>query len=181
MTDAEFSTRVRDRVTVICPESAKIKTAAIDVFVQDAVYEVVKAFTQTDDYVKEHAASYLASHYCAVNLFQNSQAYPEENFGEIDPGTSGTSGTGSIKTNAYKDKRQEFFEKRTSSQGAALVKWIGKVPANMVSLTGTTYGQEYLRLFSQYVATEPFLLGNSPEKELGREPADYPGGRYRRW
>lgn len=181
MADTSFSIDVKNRVTVICPESTKIKAEAVDIFVEDAVYEVTKAFGSVDKPVKMRAATYLAAHYCAVSLFQNSQTYPEEDFSKIDPSTVGTSGAGAVKVNAYKDKRQEFFEKRTSSQGASLVKWSKDIPANMVPMTGTSYGQEYLRLFSQYVVTEPLLVGNDPSDVLGRDPADYPGGRYRRW
>lgn len=172
---------VVNRVKAICPESEKIPDASVGVFVEDALFDCVKAFRDQDKMVKIRAASYLAAHYCTVNLFQRSQTYPEENFQEVGSGEVGVSGAGSIKTNAYKDKKQEFFEKRTSTSGNAIIKWGANVTESSAQLAGTSYGQEFLRLLKLYAVTEPLLAGNDLNESLGRSPADYPGERYRRW
>lgn len=172
---------VLKRVKAICPESAKIPETSVEAFVEDAMYDCREAFKDQDNVVKVRASAYLAAHYCAVNLYQRSQAYPEENFTGIDSGATGTSGSGAIKVNSYKDKRQEFFEKRSTSQGSALVKWGAEITPSNAPLVGTSYGQEFLRLLKLYAITEPFFVGNNPSESLGRSYADYPGGRYRRW
>lgn len=172
---------VLSRVKVICPESAKLPEESVVVLVEDAMFDCKEAFKAKETAIKLRAAAYLAAHYCAVNLFQRSQAYSEENFGDIAAGSTGTSGVGAVKSNSYKDKKQEFFEKRTSSQGLALIKWGADVTESNAPLTSTNYGQEFLRLLKLYTNTEPLLVGNDPQEPLGRSYADFPGGRYRRW
>lgn len=172
---------VLERVKAICPESAKIPETSVKTFVEDAMFDCQEALKAQENVVKLRASAYLAAHYCAVNLYQRSQTFPEENFTEVAEGSVGTSGAGAIKVNSYKDKRQEFFEKRTTSQGSALVKWEAEITPSNASLVGTSYGQEFLRLLKLYSITEPFFVGNNPNEPLGRSFADYPGGRYRRW
>ncbi|MGL5188681.1 MAG: hypothetical protein ACRC7S_03345 [Cetobacterium sp.] len=177
----DVNKQVKDRVLIICPESAKIKDAAVDIFVSDAIFDCKIAFTNQPQDVLVRGASYLASHYCLVNLFQNSQSYGDNNF------SSGTSGSTEltpgleIKTIEYKDKKQEFFEKRKSTNNQSIVKWDSKMDHSNLPLTGTTYGQEFLRILDLYCITETFLVGNDPREPLGRDIPSIPGARYRGW
>ena len=164
---------VKTRVDALCPESAKIKPEAVGFHIEDAMSEVTSAFSRVGDDIKLRASYLLASHYCAVTLYQNSQSYSEENFGTIEDGEVGSTSGGAIKVNEYKDKKQEFFEKKKSNNGGqAIMRWGGRTTPEINSLASTSYGQEYLRLLNLHVPQEPFLVGNSTDSDLGR---DYTG------
>lgn len=172
---------VKDRVLVICPESAKIKDVAVEMFVTDAIFDCRIAFANQPQDVLVRGAGYLASHLCLVNLFQNTQSYGDNNFSGGTSGETGYTPGLELKTLEYKDKKQEFFEKRKTDSNQAIVKWDTKMDHSSLPLTGTTYGQEFLRILDLYCITEAFLVGNDPQKGLGRDIPSIPGSRYRGW
>ena len=179
MTDTEYTQKVTARVNVIAPEAAKVKAGVVDVAVEDAIYDCKIAFQNQTEAIKVRAAAYLAAHYIAVNLFQEVQAGELDNYMDKDPGEVTETIKGGEKVVQYKDKRMEWFEKKTSTTtGNAMVKWAAKITESNNPLIATTYGQEFLRLLKLYNILEPFLLGNFDP--LGR--SDYgPGDRYRKW
>lgn len=175
----DWDKKVAPRLISICPEASKITKESQDICVEDAIYDASKAFTNSDEAVKVRGAAYLAAHYCAVQLFQNSLANLENDFSGAGTGASQSASTGDIKAVQYKDKRQEYFSKSEKSKGQAIVGWKGKTTPARNVLTGTTYGQEFIRLVELYGDTKPFLIGN--DAPLGGDRANNVGDRYRRW
>lgn len=176
----DITTNVTDRVSAMCPEYHKVPDAASTFCISDAVYDMQNALAGLDENIFVRIASYLASHFCAVNLFQWQQQNATDDFSTSAGGEVGDAKKGDIKTIEYKDKKNEYYDEGRSGK-SAIVKWRSKLPPSRDILTGTSYGMEYLRLMKLYNVSEPFLLGNDPNESLGREPDEYTGSRYDKW
>lgn len=157
------------RMEVICPEASSVSEEALEIYVKDAIEEVESTFTNdldtgVTDTIKEKAGAYLAAHFCAVNLFQQSQTVDR---GGVAPPTTNISGTtitpsgstGGVKLMKFRDKSVEYFAGKSSEGGSIISKYKG-VGLHQLALSTTSYGVEYIRLSSLYSPTDPFLIGN---------------------